>query len=173
MTRTIRTFLAAVCFCLMPLTAHALEGDWEIGGNAETILMYSRDIYGGGGKFFARYSVLDGFSLGASAGFYGAQDTDIKKSLGIYTLSLDMIYALDILAWVPGAGISLSSLFSENKVWKWHNKGHGLSLDFDVFVQYRGIRHLGIGIFFSYHLVFVDADYITVGLGISWFSGMF
>lgn len=156
-----------------PSIALALEGDWEAGTNMGAILMPSRDIYGGGAELFARYSVLDGFSIGAGAGFYGAQQTELKSSLGLYTLRVGAAYALDVLQWVPGVAFHVSALFSEDKAWKWHKDGHGMGVDFDFFVQYKGIRHLGIGVFFSYHLVFVDADYMTVGINLSWFSGMF
>ncbi len=155
------------------MSAHALEGDWEIGASPSAILMPSHHIYGGGTELFTRYSVIDGLSLNAGAGFYGAQQTDLKNALGLYTLRLGVFYALDVLQWVPGVGINLSALFSEDKTYDYHRGGHGMGVDFDIYVQYRGIRHLGIGLFFSYHLVFVDADYMTVGLSFSWNSGMF
>ncbi len=167
---SILTLLLSLTVCA---SAQALEGDWEIGGAPGAILMPSRDIYGGGAELFARYSIIDGLSLNMGAGFYGAQQTDLNNSLGLYTLRTGIFYALDVLQWVPGIGVNISALFSENDAWKFHRDGHGMGIDFDIYVQYRGIRHIGIGVFFSYHLVFVDADYMTVGLSLSWYSGMF
>ncbi|MBQ8038223.1 MAG: hypothetical protein IJ268_14635 [Proteobacteria bacterium] len=153
--------------------AQALESDWELGALPAAFMMPSFDIYGAGTELFARYDVIDGLSLNAGAGFYGAQQTTLQKPLGLYTLRAGAFYALDVLQWVPGIGINLSALFSESRLHNFHRDGHGMGIDFDLYVQYRGIRHLGIGIFASYHLVFVDADYITAGLSISWYSGMF
>ena len=169
----IRQIILIILLLCLPASAYALEGDWEVGGNAEAILLPSPDIYGGGAEFFARYSVIDGLSLDFGAGFYGARQKDIDLSLGLYTLRFGIFYALDVLQWVPGVGLHVSALFSENEDRKWHRDGHGMGMDFDIFVQYRGIRHLGIGIIFSYHLVFVDVDYMTVGISFSWNSGMF
>lgn len=137
------------------------------------ILMPSHNIYGGGMELYARYSVIDGLSLNAGAGFYGAKQTDLNAALGLYTLRVGLFYVLDVLQWVPGVGINISSLSSEDKTYDYHRKGNGMGVDFDIYVQYRGIRHLGIGLFFSYHLVFTDVDYMTAGLSLSWYSGMF
>lgn len=161
-------------FCAFWTTnALALEGDWELGGAPGAFIMPDRDIYGGGTELFARYFVLDGLSLNLGAGFYGAKQIDAKFALGLYTLRTGIFYSLDVLQWVPGVGLNISALFSENKTYKFQKDGHGMAVDFDLFIQYRGIRHLGIGLFFSYHLVFVDDDYMTAGLSITWNSGMF
>ncbi len=161
-------------FCaLCSINAQALEGDWELGGAPGAILMPDRNIYGGGAELFARYFAIDGLSINLGAGFYGAKQIDAKYSLGLYTLRTGIFYSLDVLQWVPGVGLNLSALFSEDKTYKYQKDGHGMALDFDFFIQYRGIRHLGIGLFFSYHLVFVDTDYMTVGLSLTWNSGMF
>lgn len=159
--------------CIASHDALALEGDWELGALPAAFMMPSFDIYGAGSELFARYDVIDGLSIHAGAGFYGTQQTTLQKPLGLYTLRAGIFYALDVLQWVPGVGINLSALFSESRLHNFHRDGHGMGIDFDLYVQYRGIRHLGIGIFASYHLVFIDADYITAGLSISWYSGMF
>ncbi|MBR4984496.1 MAG: hypothetical protein IKY83_01990 [Proteobacteria bacterium] len=174
LTRTLAIVLAMTAlsaFCGREVLA--LEGDWELGALPAAFMMPSTDIYGAGAELYARYDVIDGLSLNIGAGFYGAQQTVIKHSLGLYTLRAGIFYALDVLQWVPGIGINLSALFSESQMMYFHREGHGMGIDFDLYVQYRGIRHFGIGIFASYHLVFIDADYITAGLTISWYSGMF
>ena len=48
-----------------------------------------------------------------------------------------------------------------------------MGIDFDIGIQYRGIRQFGIGLYFSYHLVFTDTDYMTAGITLQWYSGMF
>ena len=160
--------------CFVPISsAFALEGDWEIGGAPTAFLLPARNIYGGGAEFFARYSVLDGLSVGLAAGAYGARITEINHSLGLYTLRAGLFYSLDVLQWVPVIGLNVSSIFSKDEIYLWHRNAHGMSVDFDFQLLYRGIRHLGIGVFFSYHIVLVDEDYMTTGLTISWFSGMF
>lgn len=164
--------LLALCF-LPVSSASALEGDWELGAAPAAFFMPSRDIYGGGAELFGRYSVLDGLSVGLAAGAYGARNTELKHALGIYNLRAGLFYSLDVLQWVPVIGLNVSSIFSDNQTYQWHRNAHGLSVDFDFQLLYRGIRHLGIGIFFSYHIVLVDEDYMTAGLTLSWFSGMF
>ena len=131
------------------------------------------DIYGAGASIFARYAILDSLELGASAGFYGAQHTKDKRALGLYNIRLGANYVLDVLQWVPWAGIYISSIFSEDTHKKWHKDGHGMGIDFDIGIQYRGIRQFGIGLYFSYHLVFTDTDYMTAGITLQWYSGMF
>lgn len=158
---------------LPPQNSLALEGDWTAGASPAAFIMPQNAIYGAGTDLFARYSVLDGLDIGGGFGIYGAKNTKANKALGIYSLRVGAVYNLDILQWVPSAGIHLSALFSEDKLEKWHRKGNGLAIDFDLSVQYRGIRHWGIGAFFSYHLVFTDDDYMTVGLIIQWYSGRF
>lgn len=174
----LRRYVAPLLFLLTlyPLAskpAIALEGDWTAGASPAAIFIPSDDIYGAGADVFARYAVLDALELSLCAGFYGAQLTTSKQALGLYNLRFGAIYILDVLQWVPWAGIHLSSLFSEDKHKKWHHDGHGLGVDLDVGVQYRGIRQFGIGIFFSYHLVFADSDYMTAGITLQWHSGIF
>ncbi|MBO4351012.1 MAG: hypothetical protein J6A01_08715 [Proteobacteria bacterium] len=165
------TFLA---LCFLPMSsASALEGDWELGAAPTAFFMPAHNIYGGGAEFFGRYSVLDGLSVGLAAGIYGARNNDLNQALGIYQLRAGMFYSLDVLQWVPVIGLNVSSIFSEDQTYLWHRNAHGLSVDFDFQLLYRGIRHLGIGIFFNYHIVLVDEDYMTAGLTVSWFSGMF
>ena len=172
--RTLAILLAMIALsAISGRDALALEGDWELGALPAAFMMPSPDIYGAGAELYARYDVLDGLSINMGAGFYGAQQTTFKQPLGLYTIRAGIFYALDVLQWVPGVGINVSALFSESNMMYFHREGHGMGIDFDLYVQYRGIRHFGIGIFASYHLVFVDADYITAGLTISWYSGMF
>ena len=59
------------------------------------------------------------------------------------------------------------------KKWVEFAKAHGMGIDFDIGIQYRGIRQFGIGLYFSYHLVFTDTDYMTAGITLQWYSGMF
>lgn len=165
-------FILAITL-LFSVPAHAFEGDWEAGAAPGAIIMPSRDVYGGGAEIFARYTVIHGLNVSFGAGFYGAQRTSLEYPLGLYTLRAGLTYVLDILEWVPGVGLHVSALFSEDKKDIWHTKGKGMGLDFDIFVQYRGIRQLGIGVFFSYHLVFVGPDYMTTGLSLSWHSDIF
>ena len=154
--------------------AVALEGDWEVGMSPGAVIMPSRDIYGGGAELFARYSVLDGLDIGVGAGAYGAHHGDDGgHALGIYSVRAGVMYALDILQWVPRAGVHISSIFSEDDRFSWHRGGHGMGIDFDIQVQYRGIRHVGIGVFFGYRLVFTDHDMMLAGLTVSWISGEF
>ena len=160
-------------WALSATNAFALEGDWEVGGAPSAFFMPSRNIYGGGAELFGRYAVLDGLSVSFAAGAYGVRDTDIQRAFGLYSLRAGLFYSLDVLQWVPAIGLNLSALFSEDDTYLWHKNGHGLSVDFDFQILYRGIRHLGIGVFFSYHIVLVDEDYMTAGLTFSWFSGMF
>lgn len=167
-SRILPIFLA---FWLWPSTSHALEGDWELGGDVAAFLMPHRDLYGGGGEFIARYSVLDGLSVGAGFGIYGARQTTSRENLALFQLNLGVHYALDVLEWIPGVGVQFSSLFDDSGTF--HRDGHGLAVDFEAFVQYRGFRQIGIAIFFRYALVFVDDDFMTVGLRFSWFSGLF
>ena len=175
MTRIVSILVFMIAFACVGVNAWALEGDWEAGGAPAAFLLPTRDIYGAGAELYARYDVLDGLSVNFGAGFYGAQQTVIKQSLGLYTLRAGIFYAFDVLQWVPGVGLNISALFSENTLWKWHRDGNGMGVDFDIYVQYRGIRNVGIGIFFSYHLVFADLDsnYMTTGFTFSWYSGMF
>lgn len=171
--RRILSFLLLSASLLFCTSSQAFEGDWEAGAAPGAILMPSRDTYGGGAELFARYTVIHGLSINFGAGFYGAQRTALHHPLGLYTLRAGAVYALDVLEWVPGAGLHLSALFSEDKKDIWHDKGKGLGLDFDLFVQYRGFRQLGIGLFFTYHLVFTGPDYMTTGLSFSWHSDSF
>lgn len=175
MPRIVSILLWMTFFVCVGGNAWALEGDWEVGGSPSVFLLPSRDIYGAGAELYARYDVLDGLSVGVGAGFYGTQQTVIEQSMGMYTLRAGIFYSFDVLQWVPGVGLNVSALFSENELWKWHRDGNGIGVDFDVYVQYRGIRNVGIGVFFSYHLVFADLDsnYMTAGLMFSWYSGMF
>ena len=159
--------------CCFPVSAYALEGDWEVGGLGAAILQPGHDIYGGGAEAYARYALTDGFSLSAGAAIYGAHSQKFNKSFGLYTLRVGGVYALDILQWVPSIGVHFSALFSENDNYSWHRGGKGLGIDFGAQIQYRGIRHLGIGLFYRYHLVFIACDYHTLGISISWFSGDF
>ena len=153
--------------------SQAFEGDWEAGASPSAFLMPSRDIYGGGAELFARYTVIHGLNISMGAGFYGAKRTSLDDALGLYTLRAGAIYTLDILEWVPGVGLHVSALFSEDKKDIWHDKGKGMGLDFDIFIQYRGIRSLGIALFFAYHLVFVGPDYMTTGFSFTWHSDRF
>ena len=159
--------------CCFPSAALALEGDWEAGGMGAAILQPAHDIYGGGAELYARYALTDSFSLSAGAAAYGVRSQKFNKSFGLYTLRAGAVYAIDILQWVPSFGIHFSSLFSENDNYSWHRGGKGLGIDFGAQIQYRGIRHLGIGLFYRYHLVFIACDYHTMGISISWFSGDF
>lgn len=163
--------LAASCLCAH--NALALEGDWELGAAPAAWIQPSRQIYGGGAELFAHYAVTDGLQLSFGAAAYGAKNTEWHEALGIYSLRIGLAYALDILQWVPALGVHVSSLFSENTRYDFHRNGHGMAVDFDISVQYRGFRHIGLGIFFGYHLVFVDDDYMTAGLQISYHSGDF
>ncbi len=153
--------------------AHGLEGDWTAGAAPAAIIIPQKDVYGGGASIFARYAVLDALELGLSSGFYGARNTKNKYALGLYNVRFGVNCILDILQWVPSAGIHFSALFSEDSREKYHRGGRGLALDFEVGVQYRGIRQFGIGIFFAYHLVFIDDDYMTAGISLQWHSGLF
>lgn len=162
---------AASCLCAH--NALALEGDWELGAAPAAWIQPARQIYGGGAELFAHYAVTDGLQLSFGAAAYGAKNTEWNEALGVYSLRLGLTYALDILQWVPALGVHVSSLFSENTRYDFHRNGHGMAVDFDISVQYRGFRHIGLGIFFGYHLVFVDADYMTAGLQISYHSGDF
>lgn len=165
--------LSTLALALAPSTSKALEGDWTAGAAPEAILLPAADIYGAGASIFARYAILDSLELGASAGFYGAQQTKDKRALGLYNIRLGANYVLDVLQWVPWVGIYISSIFSEDTHKKWHKDGHGMGIDFDIGIQYRGIRQFGIGLYFSYHLVFTDTDYMTAGITLQWYSGMF
>lgn len=156
-----------------PSTALALEGDWQADVLSGAWMMPEREIYGGGAEFAVRYHVLDGLSAGAGVGAYGVRNAQRDRSHGVYVARIGMLYALDILQWVPSAGVHFSALFSEDNAYSWHRDGHGLGIDFDIHLQYRGVLHWGFGIFASYHLVFTDLDYITVGVSVSWFSGEF
>ena len=153
--------------------AFALEGDWETGGMGSAVLMPARSIYGGGGEFFARYALTDGFSLSGGAAVYGVHSQKLKKSFGLYSMRVGGVYALDILQWVPSFGVHFSALFSENENYSWHRSGKGLGLDFGAQIQYRGIRHFAVGLFYRYHLVFTGCDYHTLGISVSWISGDF
>lgn len=164
------TFAVSLLCCSR---AYALEGDWETGAQVGAIILPKRDIYGAGAEFFARYTVIHGLSVSLGAGAYGAQQSELKYPLGLYTLRAGVVYTLDILEWVPGAGIHLSSLFSEDKHAVWHDDGKGLGIDLDIYVEYRGIRQLGLGIFLGYRLVFAGPDYVTTGVSVSWHSGLF
>ena len=165
--------LAILAILLFPAPVLALEGDWELAGDASAFLMPDHELYGAGAEFLARYSVLDGFSLGAGLGAFGVRDGNLARSHALFRLHAGASYALDVLQWVPGVGVHFSALFAADDARKWHRDAHGLGLDFEAFVQYRGIRHLGIALFFRYHVVFADSDYMTVGLRFSWFSGEF
>ena len=165
--------------CASPVSAWALEGDWEVGGDVTSVFMVTPGSIGVGGDIFARYNIYDGLSLSAGAGAYYMHSSDEivsgrkMGSFGLYTLRVGIYYALDIINWVPSAGIHLDTYFSENNDWKWHRDGKGFGVDAEIQIQYRGIRHLGIGLFFSYHLMFTSPDYMTLGLSASWFSGEF
>ena len=169
----INKLLILLVLCCFPVSAYALEGDWEAGGLGLAYLPPGRDIYGGGAEAYARYAVTDGFSLSAGAAAYGVRSQKYNKAFGLYTLRIGGVYALDILQWVPSIGVHFSSQFSENRDYSWHRGGKGLGIDFGIQIQYRGIRHLGIGLIYRYHLVFIASDYHTVGISISWFSGDF
>ena len=165
--------------CAAPVSAWALEGDWEVGGDVTSVFMVTPGSFGGGGDIFARYNIYDGLSLSASAGAYYMHSNALLDSgqkmgsFGLYSLRAGIYYALDIIQWVPSVGIHLNTYFSENKDWKWHRAGNGFGLDAEIQIQYRGIRHFGVGLFFSYHLMFTSPDYMTLGLSFSWFSGEF
>ena len=163
-------FLFTFCFISH---AYALEGDWEAGGDVTAVLMPSRDIYGGGADVYARYHVIDGLGVGGGIGLYGVHSDRIDKSFALFNLRVGAVYSIDIIEWVPSFGVHLSSLFSGNDHYKWHRRGHGLGLDLDLIVQYRGIPQIGIGAFFRYHIIFTDNDYMTLGICISWYSGIF
>ena len=175
MIQRILLILLAACFScgLLASNACALEGDWELGGAPSAFLLPERSIYGGGAEIYARYSVLDGLAISLAGAIYGAKNTDVQNTFEIYTARIGLYYSLDVLQWVPAIGLHVSSVFSNDEAYQWHRDLHGLSVDFDFQIMYRGIRHLGIGAFFGYHIVLVDEDYMTIGLAISWFSGMF
>ena len=169
----------ATSLLAFPLSASALEGDWEIGGDLAGAF-FINGAMGGGAELFARYNIYDGLSISGGLAGYAihatAPDTGKlrpKVNFGLYSMRVGIFYALDIINWVPSAGIHISTFFSENKDWKWHRGGNGFGADFDLQVQYRGIRHLGIGLGLSYHLMFTSPDYFTVNLSASWFSGEF
>jgi hypothetical protein len=52
----------------------------------------------------------------------------------------------------------MSRLAVEAKEHPWLGGANGLSLDFDAQISYRGFRHVGIGLHFTYHLVFKSND---------------
>lgn len=154
-------------------SASAIEGEWETGGTLQAMIAPSPKIFGAGLEVYARYSLTDSIKLSggftASAGYWQPE----KKSIGIYSVRLGALYALDILEWVPSFGLHLSGHFSENKRFAWNKTQNGMGLDFDLIIQYRGFRQFGIGFAFSYHLLFVNADYLGIGLTFSWFSDEF
>lgn len=167
-------FIAFFAFTYASEDAYALEGDAEAGAMLGAILSPSENVYGGGVEFYGRYCVVDGLSVGGGVGIYGARDLDLKRDLGLYNIRLGLVYALDILEWVPAVGLHVSELLSEAKHLTWNkNAGSGFGVDFDVQVQYRGIRSLGLAIFFSYHLAFTASDYMTAGFAVSWHSDVF
>ena len=162
-----------------PVSAYALEGDWEVGGDVTSVFMFSPGGIGVGGDFFAKYNIYDGLSLTGMVGahyVHSSHELENKLKLGsfgLYSIRAGIDYALDIINWVPSAGIHLESYFSDNKDYHWHRHGKGFGLDADIQIQYRGVRHLGIGLFLGYHFMFTSPDYITLGINVSWFSGEF
>jgi|GEM_PF-2416826 len=153
--------------------AHALEGEWEIGAMPMALIMPQGDTYGGGLEVFGRYAVTDGLKINAAFAASANKFILTGDILGLYYARIGVIYSLDILEWVPSAGLHISALFSEHERHRWTKSDNGMGIDFDLMVQYRGIRNLGIGLGFTYHLVFVGRDYMTIGLSFSWFSGDF
>jgi len=176
LTHFCRLLCALFCLCAAFLTcskAHALEGEWEIGAMPMALIMPQGDTYGGGLEIFGRYAVTDGLKISAA---FAASVNAIRPTgdiLGLYYARIGLIYSLDILEWVPSAGLHISALFSEHPRHRWTMSDNGMGVDFDLMVQYRGIRKFGIGLGFTYHLVFVGRDYMTVGLSFSWFSDEF
>ena len=169
----------AASLLAFPLSASALEGDWEVGGALAGAFFINGSI-GGGAELFARYNIYDGLSLSGGLGGYAihatahrAEKVTQEVNFGLYSLRAGIFYALDIIDWVPSAGLHISHYFSENNDWKWHRNGNGFGLDIDLQVQYRGIRHLALGIGASYHVMFTSPDYVTVNLSASWISGEF
>ena len=173
MKKNTLVIFAFLVSCFWMSHAYALEGDWEAGGDVAAMLMPSSDIYGGGVDLYARYHVIDGLGIGGGIGLYGAHSGKYDNSFALFNFRVGAMYSIDIIEWVPSFGVHLSALFSKNHDYSWHRKGRGMGLDFDAMVQYRGIPQIGIGAFFRYHLVFTDNDYMTVGLCVSWFSGIF
>lgn len=154
-------------------TAYAIEGDCEAGGIVTAFLSPQANVYGGGAEFYFRYNVLDGLAFSAHLGLVGARDKFRQNDLGLYYARVGFVYALDILEWVPVAGIHLGEVLSEAKEHPWKGGANGLSIDFDAQLSYRGFRHVGIGLHFTYHLVFTADDYMSVGLSASWHSDSF
>lgn len=165
--------LICLCATYVPSTAFALEGDCEAGGIATSLISPNAEVYGGGLEIYFRYYVLDGLAFSAHLGFVGARDKKRAKDLGLYYTRVGFVYALDILEWVPAAGIHLAEVISEAKEHPWQGGANGLSLDFDAQISYRGFRHVGIGLHFTYHLVFQSSDYMSLGLSVSWHSDAF
>ncbi len=157
-----------------PTSSYALEGDAEAGAMLNAIMSPQRNLYGGGVELYARYCFVDGLSVSGGFGLYGARDIDFNRDVGLYYGRLGLIYALDILEWVPAVGIHFSEIISESKNLSWNmDAGHGLGIDFDFQIQYRGIRNIGIALVFAYHLAFTADDYMTAGFSFAWHSDSF
>jgi len=166
---------AALCFAaalFAPQSAYALEGDCEAGLIAKAIIAPSPKIYGGGAELYFAYEAIDGLAFHVAAGFYAANNKDIG-TFGLYNVRVGAMYALDIIEWVPAFGIHFSELMSESDKVTWNDGYNGWGVDFDAQVEYRGIRNVGIGLHFSYHLVFTKEDYMTLGLSVSWHDDSF
>ncbi len=165
-------FLWALSAFVAPQSAYAFEGDCEAGFIAKAIIAPSPSIYGGGAEFYFGYEVLDGLAFHAAAGFYAANNSKIG-TFGLYNVRIGAMYALDIIEWVPAIGIHFSELMTESDKVTWNEGYNGWAIDFDAQVEYRGIRHVGLGLHFTYHLVFTKDDYMTLGLSVSWHDDSF
>ena len=173
MKRLFAPLFCAAAFLMSPATAHALEGDCEAGIIAKAFISPQANIYGGGAELYFAYDALDGLSFHVAAGFYGGYELDIDDAVGLYNMRVGLMYALDILEWVPAIGVHFSELMSESGNQPWADGYNGWAVDFDLQVEYRGIRNVGIGFHFTYHLVFTNDDYMTAGFSVSWHSDTF
>ena len=173
MKRFLAPVICAAAFLAAPVSAYAVEGDCEAGMIAKALMSPQANIYGGGAELYFAYDALDGLSFHVAAGFYAGHELELDKTMGLYNIRLGFMYALDILTWVPAVGIHFSELLSESGDQPWTNNYNGWAIDFDAQVEYRGIRNVGIGLHFTYHLVFTNDDYMTAGISVSWHSDSF
>ena len=173
----IAILLAAAVFYFHPQKAEAIEGEWTAGGAPIFDIMPHWNAVGPGGELFARYAISDGFRL--SADFQASAMLNIGKqpqpTFGLYKIRLGVLYALDILTFIPFAGIHLTGVFSELPLFEW-NYG-SLGLDLDIGFEYRRWRTFSLGFQFSYHILFADIrrlpDFMTFGFFFAWNSDPF
>jgi len=152
MLRPSRLVLAGLVLgaSLLTARAHAFERQWHLGGGLGAGFFSDGDTSAGPALgLHAAYGLSDMFDLKVEG--LAAMHSHQEESFQLLSGSAGLAYKLDVIQWIPYAGIQVGYYHLTGDVLPGNLSGHELGLSVDLGLDYAVSRSLGMGVQLRYH----------------------